>query len=65
MIDTVVFTLSKSMYQIIQPDKFQPSALVLLSSHSTTIQAKQNPTRKELLKGEYKPHLTLQKRINA
>ncbi len=65
MIDTVVFTLSKSMYQIIQPDKFQPSALVLLSSHSTTIQAKQNPKRKELLKGEYKPHLTLQKRINT
>ncbi len=65
MIDTVVFTLSKNMYQIIQPDKFQPSAHVLLSPHSSTIQAKQNPTRKELLKGEYKPHLTLQNRINA
>ena len=37
----------------------------MLSTYSHTIQAKQNPTRKELLKGECKPRLTLQKRINA
>ena len=64
MIDTIVFTLTKDKFQIIHPDKFQPSAKLLLSQHSYTIQAKQNPTRKELLKGEYKPRLTLQKRIN-
>lgn len=29
------------------------------------MQAKQNPTRHEFLKGKYKPRLTLQKRINA
>ncbi len=65
MIDTIVFTLTKDKFNIIHPDKFQPSATLLLSTHSHTIQAKQNPTRKELLKGECKPRLTLQKRINA
>ena len=64
MIDTIVFTLTKDQFQIIQPDKFQPSATLLLSTYST-IQAKQNPIRHELLKGNYKPRLTLQKRINS
>jgi len=63
MIDTIVFNLTKDQFQIIQPDKFQPCATFL--STSNTMQAKQNPTRHEFLKGEYKPRLTLQKRINA
>lgn len=65
MVDTIVITLGQESYRITRPEKFQPSALALLSSSSYTLQAKQNPTRKELLKGEYKPHLTLQKRVNA
>ena len=64
MIDTIVFILGKDSFQIIHPDKFQPSAALLLSTYST-IQAKQNPTRHELLKGNYKPRLTLQKRLDA
>lgn len=63
MIDTIVFTLTKDKFNIIQLDKFQPSASLL--STSSTMQAKQNPTRHEFLKGECKPRLTLQKRINA
>ncbi len=63
MIDTIVFTLTKDKFQIIHPNKFQPSATLL--STSSIMQAKQNPTRHELLKGECKPRLTLQKRINA
>lgn len=65
MIDTIVFTLSKDRYHIMQPDKFYPSATLLLLEPARAMHAKQNPTRKELLKGVYKPHLTLQKRMNS
>ena len=62
MIDTVVFTLSYDSFQIIRPNAFKPSATLLFTFH--TIQAKQNPTRQELLRGNYKP-IYLQKRMNS
>lgn len=61
MIDTIVLLLDQDAYTITEPDKFEPSARWLLNN-STTIKgltAKQNPTKKELLNGIYKPHLTL------
>lgn len=62
MIDTVVLLLSQDMYQISDPDKFVPTARWMLESRGRTIhgiQSKQNPTRKELLAGIYKPALRL------
>ena len=67
MIDTIVLSLIPEMYQISEPDKFKPSAhYVLLASKNkearmqySSITYKQNGTKKELLNGIYKPHLTL------
>ncbi len=67
MIDTVVLTLSKDTFDISDPDKFLPSARWALKENSGYVlglQSKQNPTRKELLKGIYKPRLTLFNRVN-
>jgi hypothetical protein len=54
------------MYQISAPDKFKPSASWILTNQNKearlryrSIISKQNATKKELLKGIYKPHLTL------
>ncbi|HZW60654.1 MAG TPA: hypothetical protein VFF04_00330 [Candidatus Babeliales bacterium] len=67
MIDTIVLSLNKNMYEITQPDKFQPSARWVLApnAHNNFIQSKQNPTKKDLLHGIYKPRLTLSNRINS
>lgn len=68
MIDTVVLTLSKDMFTISEPDKFIPSARWALNVNGRFllgIQSKQNPTKKELLQGIYKPRLTLSHRINS
>jgi len=62
MIDTVVLLLSQDSFQITDPDKFLPSARWITNSRSSAvhgIQSKQNPTKKELLTGIYKPRLTL------
>jgi len=62
MIDTIVLTLTQDMYQITQLDAFTPSAGWILkhsSAHYSGIQSKQNPTKKELLRGIYKPRLAL------
>jgi hypothetical protein len=66
MIDTIVLSLTPEMYQISDPDKFKPSAhWALLSQNKEnrvryhSIVSKQNATKKELLNGIYKPHLTL------
>ncbi len=66
MIDTVILTLSKDMYTISNPDLFIPSARwVLEASSSATlgITSKQNPSKKELLCGTYKPRLSITRRI--
>lgn len=62
MIDTVVLMLLQGSFQITDPDKFLPSARWITNSGSSAvhgIQSKQNPTKKELLAGIYKPRLTL------
>ena len=63
MIDTIV--LSPEIYQICESDRFKPSASWILTQNKEahlryrSIVSKQNATKKELLKGIYKPHLTL------
>lgn len=66
MIDTIVLTLSKAAYSITDPDKFKPSVRWLLeeSGPHKNIQSKQNPTKRELLLGIYKPRLTLFSHVN-
>lgn len=62
MIDTVVLLLPQHAYQITDPDKFVPSARWITGINSSAvhgIQSRQNPTKKELLAGIYKPRLTL------
>ncbi len=69
MLDTIVLTLSKGMYFINEPDRFEPSARLILDENSSLggrgyISAKQNPTSRELKNGYYKPRLTLTNRYN-
>lgn len=69
MLDTIVLTLSKGMYFINEPDRFEPSARLILDENSSLggrgyIPAKQNPTKRELQNGYYKPRLTLTNRYN-
>ena len=67
MIDTIVLSLTPDMYSISEPDKFKPSAhWALLTNKNkearlqySSITSKQNATKRELLNGIYKPHLTL------
>jgi hypothetical protein len=63
MIDTIVLTLTPDMYQISEPERFTPSAewTLIKNAHArySPIKSKQNATKKELLNGIYKPHLTL------
>ena len=62
MIDTVILLLSQDSFQITDPDKFAPSARWITKSNLSAvhgIQSKQNPTKKELVVGIYKPRLTL------
>lgn len=67
MVDTIVLLLTKDMFIVTDPDKFQPSASWIQSPSalkSRLIQSKQNPTKKELRTGIYKPRLTLSQRMN-
>lgn len=66
MIDTIVLTLTKPAYTITDPDKFKPSVRWFLeeSLPHQHPQSKQNPTKRELLLGIYKPRLTLSSRAN-
>lgn len=57
------------MYYINDPDRFEPSARLVLDDKSSLggrgyIAAKQNPTKGELKNGIYKPRLTLTNRYN-
>jgi len=62
MIDTVVLLLAQDTFKILNSDAFTPSAR-WITNHSARavygMQSKQNPTKKELLAGIYKPRLTL------
>ncbi|GAG73973.1 unnamed protein product [marine sediment metagenome] len=69
MIDTIVLTIPKDKYIILDHDKFNPSTRGLFKSPYYPLGARsnfkctQNPTKTELLKGIYKPRLTVTKRI--
>jgi len=67
MIDTIVMTLSSDMFKISDPDCFKPSARWFCNTPATLhgIQSKQNPTKKDLHNGIYKPRLLLSHRITA
>jgi hypothetical protein len=67
MIDTIVLTLTKDSFTIINPDLFMPSARWAIESRTFKrgMQSKQNPTKKELKNGIYKPRLTLSQRMNG
>ena len=65
MIDTIALTLTSELFKIIEPDKFTPSARWVQNSGCPAmdgIRSKQNPTKKELKQGIYKPRLTLSHR---
>lgn len=69
MIDTIVLTLeASSMFAILDPTRFEPSASFILDRTQTLggrgyATAKQNPTPAELRNGIYKPYLTLTRRF--
>lgn len=69
MLDTIVLTLSNDKFRILEPERFSPSAQGLLCPPYYRLGARgsfscyQNPTPKEFLEGNYKPRLTLTKRI--
>ena len=67
MIDTIVLTLSSDMFHITKPEAFSPSAswIFLTGEISYGIKSKQNPTKRELHRGIYKPRLTLSTRMGA
>lgn len=64
MIDTIVLTLNRAAFSIIKPEKFVPAAHWACEylSFTKNLQSKQNPIKKELLNGIYKPRLTLYNR---
>jgi len=69
MIDTVVLTIPKNKYIILDHDKFSPPTrgffekpYYRLGSRSN-FKCVQNPTKKELSRGIYKPRLTITKRV--
>src|ERR1700733_2001142 len=65
MIDTIVITLTRDMFEITDPEAFTPSAAWAQSNKSQRgMLSKQNPLKQELLKGIYKPRLTLAHCIN-
>ena len=65
MIDTIALTLTSDSFQITQPDKFTPSARWIENYGCAAygVRSKQNPTKKELKQGIYKPRLTLSHRF--
>jgi hypothetical protein len=64
MIDTVVLTLKNKEFTITRPELFTPNAQFILNNKSQGLIAKQNPSKKELKHGIYKPHLSLCNRLN-
>ncbi|HLJ30976.1 MAG TPA: hypothetical protein VKU36_00935 [Candidatus Babeliales bacterium] len=62
MIDTIVLLLTQDLFEIINPDLFTPSAHWATTEKTYAmrgISSKQNPTKKELAQGIYKPRLSI------
>jgi hypothetical protein len=68
MLDTIALTLDRTQFQILEPERFSPSATGLLSSPFYPLGARgnflcvQNPTKTDFDAGRYLPRLTLAKR---
>src|SRR5262249_9425762 len=68
MLDTVVLTLDRRQFEVLQPERFSPSAKGLLVPPYYPLGARgnfacvQNPTKADLQGGRYLPRLTLAKR---
>ncbi len=61
MIDTIILTIPHPLFSITKPELFTPHASWMLADSVTRhgILSKQNPTKRELTRGIYKPRLTL------
>jgi hypothetical protein len=68
MLDTVVLTLDRRQFEVLQPERFSPSAKGLLVPPYYPLGARgnfscvQNPTKADLQAARYLPRLTLAKR---
>lgn len=64
MVDTIVLLLDPSMYTICDSFKFLPTAQWAINNTIIPgMRSKQNPTKKEMRSGIYKPRLTLEYRM--
>ena len=67
MLDTIVLLLTQDMFEIENPNKFIPSAHWIFSENrrqSPGMYSRQNPTKKDLRNGIYKPRLMLAPRVS-
>lgn len=69
MIDTIILVLKQDMFTILERDKFTPSASEIYNASyqrggRAFRKCTQNPTPRELESGNYKPRLTLTRRVN-
>jgi len=63
MIDTIVLTLTNDSFTIADPNKFTPPARWINGIHEFSgVPSKQNPQKREMRSGIYKPYLTLSPR---
>jgi len=60
MIDTVILTIPKGKYRILEPQRFAPSASV--AERVPLLRCVNNPTGEDKRRGVYKPRLTLMQR---
>lgn len=69
MIDTIILTMPRGSYTILEPDKFQPSARAVLnyrnSGSRSFLKCVQNPTSEDKKNGIYKPRLSLENRLTS
>lgn len=68
MLDTITLTLNQPDFEVLEMDRFSPSATGLFASPYYSLggrgymDCRQNPTKTEFERGNYKPRLTLTKR---
>src|SRR3989344_1544161 len=62
MLDTMKLVLDKSMFRLLDKNRFYSDTTNEMRGYSTFVQ---NPTKAELSKGVYKPRLTLTNRFNC
>ena len=67
MIDTIVFNIPGHMFRVIRPELFYPNAENVLDTRKfwgrPLVKAVQNPSKKDIAEGNYKPRLTLLNRL--